>query len=729
MPPRRSARERRQDRLFRAAGVGVSRPSVANAGSGPAAPYQGPALSRGTGLGATRELVTELVTGPGHDLLAAAGDNPSPPDTRQRTSPQGIKVNADRFGLAAQAGNRRLGAQVWARELDPYDPTSVTMETLLKIRRDPVVALGLHMINAPLINATWEIVCEDAEKKRFLTAAVNEIYVGLMLASLPSIALGAVPLTKQWAYRVPEPKPGEPSGPTWTRKGVLPVIVDRVRQLVPGTAWPDYDPATGAFLGIRQPGVQTGYASQDGTKDLIPPLYALWIMHAAEEVFGDPNGWPLVSNVYRLWWAKQYRLALRDRHVEDHVSPVVIVRYPNGTFVDPDTNRPVHFRDVALQLGMAYRAGEVIALSSESYGDMDALLGNTGSGKAGAPKWDIDVRPAATNVEAFATLEESDDVQMLMGLLIPPQALVNAKGGLGSQAVAETMGEAFWQSQAIRKKQLDEQFNKHVVDPLDRLNFPANTPRARLVTTGFDKRDEALIDGLIRILASRSDVKLPSFLDLGKMAAVRGIPWREQPDDSIYTTSLDVANAQAEAARAQAEAQAEITRINTEVAQVNLESMQISRDAAEDNLDRQRAETAGTLAEAQVAQAVAATMPPPPPATPAERAAAPLEAAVDQQQAAHAAAAAEAAAAAPGAAPGGRPPQTAAEAQLQQATQRAAGRSPAPAAPPVPGAAPAPPAPAGTEEVRVEQELGQLEATTDRAATVADRTRRQSTGP
>jgi hypothetical protein len=297
-------------------------------------------------------------------------------------------------------------------------------------------------------------------------------------------------------------------------------------------------------------------------------------------------------------------------------------------------------------------------------------------------------------------------VQMLMGLLIPPQALVNAKGGLGSQAVAETMGEAFWQSQAIRKKQLDEQFNKHVVDPLDRLNFPANTPRARLVTTGFDKRDEALIDGLIRILASRSDVKLPSFLDLGKMAAVRGIPWREQPDDSIYTTSLDVANAQAEAARAQAEAQAEITRINTEVAQVNLESMQISRDAAEDNLDRQRAETAGTLAEAQVAQAVAATMPPPPPATPAERAAAPLEAAVDQQQAAHAA-----------------------EAQLQQATQRAAGRSPAPAAPPVPGAAPAPPAPAGTEEVRVEQELGQLEATTDRAATVADRTRRQSTGP
>lgn len=423
----------------------------------------------------------------------------------QRLSPTGQSVDLDEKGTS---GKDPFGASVmlrrWRQYLDEFDPDGVSLRMLLKMRHDPAIALGLHMIQAPLIRAQWDIVCQDPVKKRFLKQAVLDIYPELMLYSMSSIALGFGAMTKQFAFKVPVTESGDL---TWDRTDVLPVVIKKLRQLDPETVCPKVE--QDEFRGIEQ----------SGGPD-IDLQYCLWVTHGKELVFGNLYGWGLPRNVYHLWWSRNYRYALKDRHIEDRVSPPVVVRHPPGYVEDQETGERIYYRDAAIAVGKAIRSGETVAMSSEQY------IGELGDQK-GALKWDVKYLTGGENVDAFIRLDEQDDARTLMGLLIPPQSLLSAQGGLGSQAVAETLGEMFWISQAIRKDALDLQINRYVVDQLDALNFPPYSPRARLVTTGFEKQDLALMDDVLRTLAGRPDVQeFVQAFDTRTAMKERGLPVR-----------------------------------------------------------------------------------------------------------------------------------------------------------------------------------------------------------
>ena len=139
-----------------------------------------------------------------------------------------------------------------------------------------------------------------------------------------------------------------------------------------------------------------------------------------------------------------------------------------------------------------------MALSSERY--------ETEGGRLESLKWDVDYLTGGDNVRAFIDLDDADDVRIIMGMLIPPQALIQAKGGLGSQAVAQTLGEMFWVSQYVRKQEIDQQLNDYYIAQLDRYNFGGQGPRARLVTSRFLKDDEAVVIDFLKLIVSRGDV-------------------------------------------------------------------------------------------------------------------------------------------------------------------------------------------------------------------------------
>lgn len=439
-------------------------------------------------------------------------------------SPTGEKIETTEHGVS---GKDVWGGSTYLRRyaswLGEFEPEAIGLRTLLKMRTHPAIALGLQVVAAPLINAEWDIECGDDERRKFAKAAVQKIYLNMLLYSLGAIELGFGAFTKQWTAEIPTDADGNP---TWTRPDVLPVVITKLKQLDPMTVSPIVE--SDEFKGI----------SQRGT--IIDPLYSVWITHFRHRVWGNLWGWPLLVNAYKLWFSSSFRFGLRDRHIEDRVSPPVIVRFPPGSTEDQATGTKVYHRDLALQIGKSVRSGETIALPSDAWGEEE--------GKPSANyKWDVEYLQGGENVQAFINLDNADDVRMFMSLLIPPGAVIQAAGGLGSQSIAETLGELYWETQLIRKKELDRQFTDYVVQPMMDLNFGPG-PKAELVTRRFMQSDYDLLAGLLRIIANRQDIFIDTIFDLKEIGRIMKIPMIKQmkvvtkptPEQKVQTLPPEV---------------------------------------------------------------------------------------------------------------------------------------------------------------------------------------------
>ncbi|MFW6194943.1 MAG: phage portal protein family protein, partial [Chloroflexota bacterium] len=363
--------------------------------------------------------------------------------------------------------------------------------------------LAEHIIWEPLVHADWDIECADEDKRQFMKAVVDRIYLKLMLYSLPAISLGFAAFTKQWGQGIPYDSVGNPLWPQgMIERDIYPVVPVDLKQLDPLTVRPLVE--NDEFKGLHQ----------DGWGD-IDPLYAMWITHHRHKVWGNLWGWPLLTNVYSWWWSSGFRQGLLNRHIEDRVSPPLVVDYPPGEAEDPQTGDKVYNRQAALDSGRAIRSGETVAMPSDWYFD--------DNGRPFGRKWDARFLQGGENAQAFVELEDASDLRILMGMLIPPQALLQAKGGIGSQSVAETLGEVFWVSQRIRKQEIDQQFTDYVVEPIERLNWPQGPP-CKLVTTRFRREDQAMIGELLKIVANRQDMRVDRMLDLQSMLRRAGVP-------------------------------------------------------------------------------------------------------------------------------------------------------------------------------------------------------------
>lgn len=415
-------------------------------------------------------------------------------------SPTGTSVELTEHGTS---GKDPWGGSTYLRRyaswLGEFDPEAIGLKTLLKMRAHHAIALGLQVIAAPLINAEWDIECKDEEVKTFLKAAIDRIYLKMLLYSLPAIELGFAAFTKQWAAEIPSPTDNIE---VWKNSSVLPVIIKNLKQLDPLTVSPIVE--NDEFKGI----------SQKGTP--IDRMYSVWMTHYRHKVWGNLWGWPLLTNAYKLWYSSSFRFGLRDRHIEDRVSPPVVVRFPPGWTEIPSTGDKVYHRDLALKIGQSIRSGETVALPSDYYGEEEGK-------SAGKPKWDVDYLTGGENVEAFTALDDADDVRIFMALLIPPGAVLQSSGGLGSQSIAETLGRLYWETQLIRKRELDQQFTDYIVQPMADLNF-ANAPRAKLVTRRFMRSDYDLMASILKIVANRQDLHLDSVFDIFEIGKIMNIP-------------------------------------------------------------------------------------------------------------------------------------------------------------------------------------------------------------
>src|SRR5688500_3825821 len=103
------------------------------------------------------------------------------------------------FGIRTQG--RHVAYEVLKNqmpELNEFMPDRISLSTLYKMRRDPMIQLGLHFIKVPLITAKWEIVGPEGkdEEIKFLNWAMETIWESLLSNLLLALEFGFVGIVK-----------------------------------------------------------------------------------------------------------------------------------------------------------------------------------------------------------------------------------------------------------------------------------------------------------------------------------------------------------------------------------------------------------------------------------------------------------------------------------------------------------------------------------------------------
>jgi hypothetical protein len=416
---------------------------------------------------------------------------------------------------------RQLGAAQIAATVGRYDPERITMRQREQMRRDPMIALGLHFIRTPLMNADWHMECADPQVAEFANRALRPIYSTLVLQMLIALEFGYAPIVKRfelaqpdWTYRDDKGK----EQPVWPSKNVSAVVWNEPRILPARGAKPLFTQSGDEFAGIEH----TTVTDARGEALKIPATHALWVTNEREQSFGDWYGYPRTGYALRYWWSYWYRWLLGDRHFEQDADPPLVVYTPEKLVPDPanPAGDPISAQDLGIQIGSSLRDGATISMPSTVYeSEVDGR-------PTGVQQWRAEFLRGGENMAAFQGSFDYLDKMKLRSLLVPEEAIVGVGGQPGQgtsqgRSVAATYGAAFAESEALLMAQIDQLINDYMLPDLIAQNFK-DAPTVTKITEGFRERDMSLSTQLLTILTQNAPESLQ--LDVRKLAESAGLP-------------------------------------------------------------------------------------------------------------------------------------------------------------------------------------------------------------
>ena len=85
----------------------------------------------------------------------------------------------------------------------PFDSERVTLYQMRQMRKDAMIAFGLHYIKVPLVRAEWHIEARDkdgpnAQVSAFVDAALRPIYARYILQRTQALDFGFQAMTKRF---------------------------------------------------------------------------------------------------------------------------------------------------------------------------------------------------------------------------------------------------------------------------------------------------------------------------------------------------------------------------------------------------------------------------------------------------------------------------------------------------------------------------------------------------
>lgn len=423
-------------------------------------------------------------------------------------SPSSGSVLRQYFGISEVAGDVR-------RLVGTFNPREISIRDRLLMRLDPVIAFGLAILRAPLINLRWSIESKDPIIAAFCEQALRPHYRQLATAATLAIPFGFQVIEKVWETQLVDVEvENKIEGRSTTSRFPNAWTYRKFKGINPQTLSLLVDPIEDEWAGVRQKAKRVGGTSVDvGTERVV-----LW-SYRKEEVWGALTGFPHLDQVYEPWWWKTAMNLFANRYFERKADPI-----PKGRAqaqVTGSDGKPVD--------GFQFMADQMAALKNGGI-----LLLPATKDKDGNYLFDVELLQDDKRGDMYQQRIDKLDTQILRGLWITDKA-ATAGDGTGSLAQAEQHAEVLAENlETIQNEFISDVVNPQVLDPLVVYNFGADKARtsqtkirAGGLSSGMrDLLKEILINLLQteQLLANGKKVKLAERLDAVAIAAELELP-------------------------------------------------------------------------------------------------------------------------------------------------------------------------------------------------------------
>lgn len=407
--------------------------------------------------------------------------------------------------------------------LDYNDPTSVTFPFLRRMRRDHMIALGLHFITMPLLRATWYIESDNAKAAALADNILRPVFAQIVEASMRMLWAGYSPMAKNFTTVKPEwtyIEAGK-AKKVWDNGPIEALIYSGVTPLKPETAMPMWK--KGKFDGITyDKSFGSGYFVIEGTrKPEIDLNHAVWAVNDQMNEDGSPWGFPRIAHAAPIFYLYRYIWRLLGRAFENSADPGPVVYFPStelGKVVDGVQQFTVQQR--ALQIGTSKRSGSTVALPSDVYSDYQDR-------PTSIRKWAIEYPEVKTDFESMQSFLGALEASKLRALFLQEQGIIEADGGQSTNNISE-FGSQREASQSVLMGQVLQLAMESFVRPAMAINMPEFAGRMEIKVLGFGQNDEDLLRQLIQLTLAKDNTNFG--INMQKIIEARGVPMHN-PDE------------------------------------------------------------------------------------------------------------------------------------------------------------------------------------------------------
>lgn len=441
----------------------------------------------------------------------------------------------------------------WQRNRDvlgpPFDDERITVAQMRQIRKEPMIAFGLHYRKVPIARAEWHINARDKNGKNpqvaaFVDAAIRRIWARFVFQRMLVYDFGFQAMVKRFVLANPGGVYLDPLDtnadiskrvkPVWDNGSIAPKIYKVPSALRPEAVQPRFDDNTGEFDGITYTApTQTAAASAKSKKRKASAVteydvyHSLWATHQKDEEHGSLYGYPLTGYAREYWWDYRYYRGLRRRAYERFAIPPVLAFHPEGSTVVDDigTTRPNW--EIAIEMAERMRGNAVAAVPSTM---AEAGIGET-SGTQRA--WDFKFMDTPTDaLSVFDNVFNYLNVMKLRSIWVPEMAFIGKESGNSGGNIAAQMQDIFNASMSLSMNEVMAEVNQYMIPHLLILNFPEFVNAggtAEMVSTGFRAEDVEMLKQVLQLVGQANSAELMAQLDLPELLRRMNLPIKD-PD-------------------------------------------------------------------------------------------------------------------------------------------------------------------------------------------------------
>jgi len=403
-----------------------------------------------------------------------------------------------------------------------FEPDKIQHSTRLKMRKDPMIALGLWTIKSPCCTCDFTVKCEDPVVAEFIRHIIQPQWTRMVITSLNMLDFGWQVHEKIWAVedikltvrnnkeRTNPEKPAKPQEVEINNA----IVLKRLKDLDPSTVVPIYDIEKDEFVGVEQ---------RQGIKAQFIEVDKLYIPRFNEE-WGSVVGKSILDNAYRPWYYAYIIEQLWARFMERRAIPPVIGYGPLGKRQDSEGNDH-YVEDLVLTAVNNIHHGNGGYMPFEP----DSITRKN--------MWGMEALQFFAQSDQFETFMAKSDARMLRGLLIPEKALIQGTK-VGTLSETEQFTDTFLTGLDVLLFTLEEFINAQIIAPMLALNF-AQPPKARLVISQITAQRRSTLKDLVKVMMDATDVNshgveytFSQRVDMESAAKQMGIPLKD-PDEIL----------------------------------------------------------------------------------------------------------------------------------------------------------------------------------------------------